>query len=354
MTLDELRAQIDAIDAQLVSLLEQRANLALEVKKVKTKSDIDTYSAARERQIIEKVLARAKTGNFPQAALERVFGVILSATRSLVGELSVAYVGPELSPGHQAAHQQFGANVRFHPASSVEEIFRKVELGEIQYGVVPVESSFSDAVAKTFETFLESPLRVIAELLVDEKLFLYSSAETLSNVRRLVSDAASLARAAHWLRANLSGAELIVAESGAVAGELAVKDATVAVLGPALIGERFSLRELASGIEENHGDRSRYFVVSQKPAEQTKRDKTSILCVVKDRAGALKDLLTPFAEHGLTLTKIESKSMRRSAWEYAFVIDFLGHVSDPPVQEAVKKIEAQCSLFKLLGSYPHA
>ena len=350
MSLADLRAKLDALDAKLVSLLGERADLALQVKAVKAKDDIDIYSVAREREIIERALARGATGAFPPAALERVFSAILSATRSLVGELSVAYVGPELARGHHAAHRQFGADVRFFPASSVEEVFRKVGLGEIRYGVVPADSS--EAVTPTFECFLSSPLRVIAEVVLDGKLSLWSQSPTLSGLERVYGDAAGISRVSRWTRANLSGVELVVVESVAVAAELAVQSATAAVIGGDLVGERFSLAELASGIEDGAGGKSRFFVIAQKPADRTGRDKTSLLCVVKDRAGALKDLLTPFADSGVTLTKIESRPLH--SWEYAFVIDLLGHVSDAPVQNAVQRIETQCSLFKLLGSYPHA
>lgn len=353
-TLSELREQIDGIDSEIVALLRRRADLVLGVKAAKSRDHIDIYSPAREAIIIDRVRQLAAGGNFPLASLEKVFRAIISATRSLIGELSIAFVGPACSLANQAALKQFGEDVRLDPVSAVEDVFDRVERGESAYGVVPVEMGTQGLIVETFEAFIRSPLKAIAEVCVDEKLVAASRADSAAGIRRVISDVGSFSRAARWLSVNFPGVDQVLVESAWHAVDQAQRDESCAAIVPSFAAEQRNMHIIATGVQDRVSAHARFFVIGPQPALATGQDRTTLISVVKDRAGALKDLLAPFAEHGLTLTKIESKPMRHEDWEYAFVIDFLGHAGDAHVAAALDRVRGQSFFYRLLGSYPAA
>jgi chorismate mutase / prephenate dehydratase len=351
-TLQELREQIDGIDDQLVDLLNRRAELALEVKATKQKNNISVYAPDRERKILDRVLSRGQNGPFPRVTLERIFVNIVSATRSLIGEVSVAYLGTEYSIEHEAALRQFGEAVQYSPEASVESVLLKVERGDAQYGVLPARTSGGNLVTKTFDLLLESKLLVIAEVEIKEQLALFSRCTSLSEIQRVCSTAYYFSCCEQWLCANLPHAELVL--QGHVMGAIKDLDAPsgTALIASQMLGERFALNVLVSGIAVEQEMGARFIVVGQKVTLPTGNDKTSLLCSVKDRAGVLRDVLRPFAERGITLLKIESRPMRNRAWEYVFFIDLTGHQVDPAVSEAIEELRGLSSYLKVLGSYP--
>ncbi|MCB0324795.1 MAG: chorismate mutase [Bdellovibrionales bacterium] len=350
--LEQLRQQIDALDDEIVAKLERRAELVLEVKKAKQKDNIDVYSPARERQILDRIAKLAAGGPFPAQPLERIFINIISATRSLIGELAVSYVGPQGSLGGEAAIKQFGEAIDHVPAGSLEEVFAKVERGDAQYGVVPARTSATGLVTKTFDLLMQSNLVIIAEIEVKERLCLYTRGSGLGEVQRIFSDVHSFARAEEWLKSNVPAAERVVESSLSGALRKLDKHPESALLWLESLSGRHDLHPVASGIEGDLGAETRFVVLGSKSPSSTGKDKTSLLCSVPERAGALREILQPFSVRGVTLLRIESRSMRNRAWEYVFFIDVAGHEEDPKIGDAIRDLRNLSSYLKVLGSYP--
>ncbi len=356
-TLAELRVKIDAIDDKIVALLHERADLVLGVKRAKAQGNIDIYTPERERQILDRLAALTPGGSFPPAALERIFSNIISATRSLIGELNVSYAGNECSLAHDAAVKQFGETLQFTPEISIEEVFAKVERGDSHFGVVPARLGAGGTVSRTFDLLMHSKLQIIAELEIKERLalvvgprFLQSSG--MVEVREILADAQSFVRAGEWIRANVPSAKLSLVDSSTHAlQKMRESDSAAAVVIESAV-ERYGLRALALGIEAESSAESRFLVVGYRAPNRTGKDKTSLVCAVPERAGVLRELLQPFSDRGITLLKIESRPVRNRAWEYAFFIDVEGHQSDANVQDAVRVLSEMASFVKVFGSYP--
>jgi chorismate mutase/prephenate dehydratase len=351
-SLAELREQIDQIDSDLVEKLTRRAELVLAVKKAKQNENVDIYSPARERQILDRVAALAANGAFPQEPLERIFINIIGATRSLIGDLQVAYLGPESSLACEAAMQQFGESIDLLPAASIEAVISKVERGDCHFGVIPARTSSTGLVTQTFDVLMQSKLMIIAELEVKERLALFTASGGLGNLKRIYSDAHSFVRAENWIQGNVPEAELVLSRSLPEALRQYRKSDDSALLWLESLASRENLPVAASGIESDLGTDTRYIVVGSKIPQATGSDKTSLLCSAEERSGALRQILQPFSVRGITLLKIESRPMRGRAWEYVFFIDISGHQSDPKIMDAISDLEKLTSYLKVLGSYP--
>jgi chorismate mutase/prephenate dehydratase len=353
-TLEELRQSLDEVDNQIVGLLNERARLALEVKKTKQRDKLNVYSPARERQILGRVLELGSRGDFPQVELERIFTSIISASRSLIGELSVSYLGAEYSLGHDAAIMQFGDSVQFTPEASLEEVFRKVERKYVNYGVIPIHGGAQGVASRTCELLMESSLAIIAEIEVEERLELFSRAGSLSDIKRVYSDAYYFSRAESWMATNIPEAERVLERSVASALKNLSLGEDAGLIASHFAGKRSEFRALASGIEGSLGVPARFLVLGHETPAPTGSDKTSLLCSVEEKAGALREMLQPFAENKVTLLKIESHPVRSRAWEYMFLIDIAGHVSEPSVWEAIERLRELSVFLRVLGSYPRA
>jgi prephenate dehydratase/chorismate mutase len=267
-TLAELRTEIDAVDEQLVKLLQARAQLALEVRAAKGRENTDIYSPGRERQIIDRAISLGGNGPFPIEGYERVFRAILSATRSLVGDLSISYLNDPTSTALLVAKKHFGEHVVFESKSSSEEVIKSIELGETHFGILPLEDAFGALNFTTVDQILPSKLNIAGEI-KDPK----------SDIRFIILGTQSL-----------------------------------------------------------------------KPSGN---DKTSLFCSTKDRSGALRDLLVPLADSGISMSKIASRAMKTAHWEHGFYVEFLGHQEDPVIHKALQTLKDNCAFFRVLGSYPY-
>lgn len=350
--LDQLRKQLDGIDDDITRLLQRRAELVLEVKRTKEQGNIDIYSPARERQILDRVAALVPNGEFPRPALERIFSNIISATRSLIGELHVGYIGPEYSLGHEAAVKQFGENVVCTPEPSVEEIFRRVETGDAHHGVVPARLPGGGTVAATFDRLVDSPLVIIAELDIEERFALIGGAAALSLVSRVYADAESFARTQSWLRSALPLADLRLTENTDRAVQQAKGSADAAAVALQSAGERRGLKILAGGIEGDVPNRARFVVLGRRLPPRTGNDKTSLAVSAPERAGVLREILQPFSEQGVTLLQIESRPRRKDRFEFLFFLEAVGHQDDAALKGAIEALRAQQFPVQILGSYP--
>lgn len=348
-SLSNLRQSIDNIDDQIVALLESRAQLVLEVKETKKEQNLNIYSPAREQEIFARIRKAAEGGAFPLSSLERIFTSILSATRSLIGELRIGFVGPEHSLARLAAVEQFGNVVSLCPLASAEEVVRQVESGELSYGVLLAESSSHGLEAATIRSLLESQAPVIAEIELDVRLALLGDGEGLSSVTEVCGESALFAQAVQWLSVNLPAASYIVSEGLSQARQRL--SAHTALLAPEALAESLGLRVYASGIEQML---TRFLVIGREAPASTGNDKTSLLCRVDERSGALRDILQCFAQRGLTLTKIESKPLKKRTGQFVFFLDVKGHQQNAPLDQAIQELSQFCSEVKIVGSYPVA
>jgi chorismate mutase/prephenate dehydratase len=349
--MDALRAGIDAVDEEIVRLLDRRARLARRIGEIKQKNGLEAYAPARERAVLDRVAALG-AGDFPKRGLQAVFREIISSSISLEARLKVAYLGPEATFTHEAALRSFGASVELEPQTTVAEVFTRVERGEAEHGIVPVENSMEGAVTHTLDELMNSPLKVCGEVYLPVSQNLISSESALDRVRVVCSHPMALSQAAAWLRHHLPGARLEEVESTAEAARRAAREPGAAAVGSVLAAEAHHLNVLARSIQDARTNATRFIVLGRAWAGRTGRDKTSVVFSVKDRPGVLRDALAAFAEEGINLTRIESRPSRKRAWTYVFFADFDGHPEEERVQRALAALEDHCPYVSLIGAYP--
>jgi chorismate mutase/prephenate dehydratase len=308
----------------------------------------------RELDILDRLEAR-NPGPLPAEAVRSIFREIISGSYSLERGMKVAYLGPAATYTHQASIQQFGRMAEFVPAMTTDEIFESVEGGRANYGVVPVENSNEGVVSHTLDLFVESPLTISAEIHVAIHHDLLSRSGERRDIQAIHSHPQALAQCRRWLELNLPEVPQHSTHSTAQAAERASRDASVAAIASPVAAEIYGLRVVASGIEDNPSNTTRFLVISREAPKPSSRDITSLLFSIKrDEVGALQKALEPFASHGVNLTRIESRPTRVRAWEYIFFCDFEGHVQDTNVSKAIEELEPRCDFVKVLGSYPRA
>ncbi len=352
MTLDHLRQRIDEIDRQVLGLLNERARCAQHIGELKRESDAPFYVPEREKAVFEK-LARTNEGPLDNGAVRAIYREVISAIRALEKPTSVAFLGPRDTFSHMAALRVFGQGADYHPLPSFGDIFTEVERGRIDYGIVPVESSMGGSVSDTLDRFIASDLKVINEVMLHITQNLLSNS-TLESVERVYSKDNALLQCRNWLNANLPRAELIETSSTAQAARRASHEKGAAAIASRLAAETYNLNILAERIEDAAHNYTRFIVIGRQMVKPTGDDKTSLLISVKDKPGALYNLLLPFAKADISLTRIESRPSQQKAWEYVFFIDLLGHIEEQRVQDVIEEVSEISRNLKVLGSFPRA
>jgi chorismate mutase / prephenate dehydratase len=352
VTLEELREHIDELDREILERLNARAACAQHIGEIKRTAETPYYVPEREKAIFE-MLARLNQGPLPDSAVQAIYREIISAIRTLEKPISVAFLGPRDTFSHMAATQVFGASAEYFPLPSFADIFVEVERGRIDYGIVPVESSMGGGVSDTLDRFITSELKIINEVMLHITQNLLSN-HPLADIRRVYSKDNALLQCRQWLRANLPNAELIETSSTAEAARRAAGEEGAAAIASRLAAETYQLRLLVERIEDAAHNYTRFLVVGKQKAKPTGDDKTAVMISVKDKPGALYGLLLPFANAGISLTRIESRPSRQKAWEYVFFIDFLGHSTDAAVQTVLREVGEHANHVKVLGSFPRA
>jgi chorismate mutase/prephenate dehydratase len=353
MDLEEFRSRINALDEQILKLLNQRAEAALQIGELKRRQGLPYFVPEREAEIARRLLS-LNPGPFPAEGIKAVWREILSASLALEHPLSVVYLGPPATFSHQAAVLRFGASATLVPRRSIAEVFDEVERGGAEFGVVPVENSTEGSVNVTLDRLIDSELLIAGELSLEISHHLLSRAGHLGAIRTVCSHLQALAQCRQWLAANLPEAVLEEVSSTSAAAERAAGNPAVGAVAGELAARLYDLPVLRHRIEDNPLNSTRFLVLGRRALPPTGKDKTSILCSLKHEVGALSTFLEPFARHGLNLTKIESRPTKRRPWEYVFFVDFEGHVDTPPVQAALSEVRERCLFLKLLGSYPTA
>ncbi|MCM8821255.1 MAG: prephenate dehydratase [Candidatus Omnitrophica bacterium] len=351
MELDMLRKQIDRIDSELVKLLNERAEVVRNISKVKENTNLPAFDPARERKIITRIRNLNK-GPLSNQDIENIMYEILKMYRSLYRPLTVAYFGPAGTFTHQAALYQFGEKNTYASCRTIEYVFRQVEKGNADYGVVPVENSNEGIVTHTLDMFVDSNLKIAAEIIIKIHHCLLSRESTIKKIKKVYSHSQALAQCKRWIEENLPSTELIETESTAYAVNLASKRKGTAAIGSAIAATLYKMRIVASNIEDYRGNVTRFLVIGRTDSRPSNDDKTSVMFSVKDRVGALHDMLVPFKKYGINLTRIESRPTKKKAWEYIFFMDFIGHRDDVNVRKALEELEKNCTFLKILGSYP--
>lgn len=348
-----LRQIIDALDMKILKLLNERAEVALEVGRVKSKSKIDPYNPQREEEIFQR-LQSINTGAFPKQAITPVFREIISACRSLEAELTVAYLGPPATHTHLACIERFGSSVQALPKESIQEIFETVEREKANFGVVPVENSTEGVVNRTLDMFIDSEVKICGEILVRISHDLLSISGKTGDVEKVYSHPQALAQCRQWLRKNLPQAQLAETVSTARAAQLAAQDQKAAAVASSFASELYGLKVIESRIEDYLHNYTRFLVLGRQMSGRTGKDKTSFLFSIPDSPGALYKALEPFYEMSINLTKIESRPIKDKPWEYVFFVDFEGHFTDAQIHRAVSDLTKKALFLKFLGSYPRS
>ena len=349
--LDKLRGEIDRIDDELAALLQRRAALARDIGRLKGAAPV--YRPERESQILARLAA--KTGVLPAERLVAVFREVISACRGMEEAIRVSYLGPEGTFSEQAVRKHFGAAVEALPVPSVDEAFRRCESGAAQFTVVPAENSTEGVVGRTLDLLVATPLRICGEVELRVHQNLLSNAE-LGSIRKVYSHPQSLAQCNGWLAQNLPHAERVPLASNAEAARRAAAEAGAAAIAGEAAGERYGIKALARSIEDDPTNTTRFLVLGHIAPQPSGRDRTSLVMSAENKPGAVHALLTPLAQHAVSMSRIESRPARSRAalWEYLFFIDLEGHEKDERVAAAIAALRDKAPFLKILGSYPAA
>ncbi|HNQ34707.1 MAG TPA: prephenate dehydratase [bacterium] len=350
--IEKRRQAINKLDSQLLKLLSERAARIVEIGRLKKEKGLTFYDPARERRILER-LKKENPGPLNSEAVGAIFMEVISSCRFLEYPTRIAYLGPEATFTHQAALKTFGSQALFLPQKSTSSVFSAVEKSGADYGVVPVENSTEGVVSHTLDMFMDSDLKIVNEVLLPVRHHLLGFG-SLKEVREVYSHPQALGQCQRWLEENLVKVTLHETESTAEAARLVSNRKGAAALASEIAATLYGLPIMVRDVQDHSRNYTRFLVIGRHFSGRTGRDRTSILFSIKDRVGALHDMLLPFQGQGLNLTKIESRPTKRRAWEYVFFVDFLGYKDDPEVREALSELEKLCLFLRVLGSYPVA
>lgn len=353
--LAELRDKIDAIDDRILELLNERARFVLEVGRAKHSKPGSRFHVLEREESIYERLASSNAGPFPTQAIRPVFREIISASLNMEKPMRVVCLGPEATFSHMAAVaavQQFGRAAELTHTVSIADIFDEVERGRADYGVVPIENSTEGVVNVTLDMFIDSPLQICSEILLQITHCLLSNAARLEDIRTVYSHPQALAQCCQWLKKNLPHAKIEETTSTASAAMLVRDDRNAAAIAGQHAAQAHSIPVFMERIEDNPYNSTRFWVIGSQGPGRTGQDKTSLMFSIKDGVGALHNMLEPFGKHGINLTKIESRPSRTKPWEYIFFIDIAGHIQDAPVAAALAELSGHAAFMKVMGSYP--
>jgi chorismate mutase / prephenate dehydratase len=354
MNLQDIRKKIDALDRRILALLNDRARASREIGKLKEGHGI--YAPHREKEVLSRLKALNK-GPLTGEAIDAVWREIMSFSISLEKKVTIAYLGPAVTYTHQAAQKKFGSSVEYSPCASITDVFADVANSRCEYGVVPVENSTEGAVNHTLDLFIDSELKIYGEIYLPVHHHLMSKGVPLASITQVYSKDQVFGQCRLWLEAKLRGVDLVETASTAEAAQIVANNSNsegIACIASRIAADEYGLKVLASAIEDNPNNTTRFLVIARDEARPTKGDKTSIVFEIKDKAGALHDILVPFKKARINLTKIESRPSKKKAWSYFFFVDLEGHHDDARVKNALAALKKYCVFLKVLGSYPKA
>jgi len=354
--LKQCREKIDSIDDHLLKLLNQRAQLAQQIGHLKEDGKI--LRPEREAQVLRR-LQESNKGPLGHAAVAQLFTEVMSQCRALEAALSVAYLGPSGTFSELATLKRFGNAVQGQPYATIDEVFRAVESGAAQYGVVPAENSTEGAVSRTLDLLLQSSAHIVGEVVLPIHqcllgLGVHAERGGIAAIKTVYSHPQSFGQCQEWLNANLPHAARMPTASNAEAARMAAKNPGSAAIASERAAEYFGLNVLLKNIEDDPKNTTRFLVVGNQQVAPSGIDKTSLVMSAPNRPGAVHDLLVPLAKHSVSMTKLESRPARSGLWEYVFFVDIEGHQQDEKVAAALAELKNIASFVKVLGSYPVA
>jgi chorismate mutase / prephenate dehydratase len=350
--MESLRRKIDDLDAQIVKLINERADNARKIGAIKAREGVKPYNPSREIQVYKKVAAR-NTGPLPDDAFRAIYREIMSATIALERPTRIAYFGQPGTFTHLAARTKFGSSMEYISTRDIRDVFLAVSRGRADYGIVPIENSTEGGVNQSIDMFAETRLKIASEIYLPIHHHLLSQSP-LKEIRIIYSHPQPFAQCRNWLMGNLGEVERREVISTAYAAELASKEPHAAAIAGSLAAEIYGVPVIADHIEDSADNITRFFVIAERASERTGKDKTSLVLSIKDEPGALLKLLQPFQSNRINLTRIESRPSKRRAWEYNFFLDLEGHIEDESVRQTLKQLDGQVKHLEVLGSYPQA
>ena len=351
MNIPEHRKAIDELDAQIVELLNERTKHVLHIGEIKVKAGEEIYAPHREQAVFNR-LAKLNGGPITNESLRAIYREVMSSALSLEKSLTIAYLGPEATFTHQAAIQKFGASLRYAAQKTIAEVFSEVSRNRADYGVVPVENSTEGVVTHTLDMFVESDLKIVAQIILKIQQCLISRYRR-EQIRKFYVHPQTLAQCRLWLQKNFPDAELIETSSNARSAEFAAREKNSAAIAGVLAAKKYQVPILDHDVQDNSANATRFLVLGRQCSPATGKDRTSLMISIAHEVGALHSALSGFRRFKLNMTKIESRPSKRKAWEYFFFVDCDGHRTDRKVANAIAYLEKECNFVKVLGSYPN-
>ncbi|MCX5848644.1 MAG: prephenate dehydratase [Deltaproteobacteria bacterium] len=349
--LEILREKLKEKDKEIVRLLNERAQISVQIGKVKGEDGIQVYDPSQEAKV-HGYLRELNSGSLPPKALTAIFREVISASRDLQKPTTVAFLGPEATFSHLAARLHFGDSSRFFPQTGIARVFDEVEKDSIDWGVVPVENSLEGSINTTLDRLITTPLKIRAEIFLRISQCLISSTKNMKDIKKIYSIPHALAQCQVWLKTNLPNCILGETESTAAAVQMVRGKKNEAAIGSSLAGQMYGLNLLAEGIEDNSSNMTRFLVIGRGESRVTGNDKTSLIFATPHSPGSLHSALASFARRKINLAKIESHPVKNKLWEYSFFVDMIGHVNDKHVKSCLQELKKKTTLLKILGSYP--
>lgn len=350
-TLEDLRNEIDAVDQEIVQAINRRTEIVLQVGSLKNSRNAQIYAPDREYEVYKKVFA-LNNGPIRNKSLESIYREIMSASLALEREIVIAFMGPAGSFSHQACTQKFGSSLPFVAQRTIQDVFKAVEKGECDYGVVPVENSTEGGVIDTLDMFIDTPVKICSEIAVPINNCFMSKSHDVKILERIYSHPQPLGQCRQWIFTHFPHLEVIEVPSTSRAAQMAAEDPKSAAIASELCATINGLNILYKSIQDVARNVTRFAVIGSESPKRTGNDKTSMVIFLHDRVGALYDMLLYFKGHNLNLTRIESRPSKRRPWEYYFFIDFIGHCEDMHVIDLLENLKQHCEFIKILGSYP--
>ncbi len=353
MNLKALRRAIDSIDSQILKLLNERAKITLNIGKIKSRRKESIYVPNRESEVYKTLIENNK-GPLSNESIQAIYREVMSSALSLEKALTIAYLGPEFTFTHLASMKKFGSSVDYSSCNTITAVFDEVQKGRADYGVVPIENSVEGAVNHTLDMFIDSNLKICSEVYLEISHSLLSKESDKIKIKKVYSKDQVFGQCRLWLEEHLPNVTLIEAASTAKAAGLSAEKKGAACIASELAAKTYGLKVLYKSIEDSAHNVTRFLVIGRTEAKPTRRDKTSIMFSLKDRVGALHDILIPFKRYGINLTKIESRPSKVKAWKYYFFVDMEGHHLNKKVSKALSILKNSTTYLKILGSYPAA
>lgn len=350
-----IRAQLDSLDDQILTLISQRATLAIEVGKIKRETDKEQafYRPEREAQILQNVIKK-NPGPLTTTQVTTIFRPLLTACLNLQQPIKVAFLGPEGTYSQAAVYKHFGAETMTLSTPTIERVFREIESTNASYGVVPIENSTTGVIKPTLDALLLSPLKICGEIILPVQQHLLGLQKDLNSIERVYAHEQSLMQCQHWLDNNLPKAERIAVSSNGAAAKLAASDAHSAALASDLAAMLYHLQLIALHVTDKPQNETRFLILGEQKIAPSGNDKTSLLIASPHTPGSLFDLIKPFVDHGVNISLIESRPSHDRNWSYLFFLDIEGHQEDLPVKKALEVLAKKTIMLDILGSYPKA